>query len=450
MTTQDQIDNLIYELYGKNIPLAKKEERCLGKNGFVVDNNVIFLSCNNCKLFTNFCEDHLYLENEMDILSIFDEWTLDNQNVIKQIKFCTSCKSLSKFNNIDNISNITDSCSKCFNKISPYDNIDKLSNDIKIKEKKLIEDTVKEYKKINIKMLIKKCNIGTCSNDSHIVTKFKYCLDHITCSMRDFFSNNKIDVPETINSLKKYSIYKKEVPYYVILRLYDGICSFDVLLDTNILFLSGIIPMTFYHRGSIMEETVPLLPYLIKINKHGFFSTYSQMSLRLPEKEQNSYITGIIENNTKSNQLIKFLKSRYDIFFTISNFKTKSYISNFPKNIQNYSVTRIKRPSSSDVEMPSGDEDCDDYLDKYNYLKELTEIWNNINEWDDYITILNKYDDFILTTAHYHPNILNMFNECIGIKIVCKEYDCECRTVEDILLEFYNNYSSTTENVTNN
>src|SRR5271168_3154226 len=95
-------EDLVYKLYGKDPSFPKEPGRCCGYNGHTLNDNLMLIECNYYKLFTNFCEDHIYIEYDNELSRIFEE-IKNIEDLEEEISFCTSCKTFSKRNNTKNI-----------------------------------------------------------------------------------------------------------------------------------------------------------------------------------------------------------------------------------------------------------------------------------------------------------------------------------------------------------
>jgi hypothetical protein len=77
--------------------------------------------------------------------------------------------------------------------------------------------------------------------------------------------------------------------------------DFSDLITLNQKFLSGQIPKTPYHGGPIDEETIPLLPGLLKLHDFGLFTICSQ------PYEQDVYESGKKWSEYQQRPFISFI-----------------------------------------------------------------------------------------------------------------------------------------------
>lgn len=200
-------------------------------------------------------------------------------------------------------------------------------------------------------------------------------------------------------------------------------------INYNLDFLRGKRKETFYH-GPLDNETKPLLNKLILVNKNGFFSLEGQPGI-CEEKfidetwtdengkkrgnwfykvEQKSYIKGVVENNEKTKKLKTYLKYHPEIYVMWLNGQTESrasnkFYTNFPTPF--YNVTRDKTKK-----------------------KGLLKRWT---KWRNYTNIHNDVvnEEVLLE----YPVLAKGICFVIAMKEKCTD-----RSVEDILLEFYDKY----------
>jgi hypothetical protein len=202
--------------------------------------------------------------------------------------------------------------------------------------------------------------------------------------------------------------------------------TWEHCIKYNLEFLTGKRKETFYH-GPLDDETLPLLGKLIRVNKHGFFSVEGQpgtctegftdktwIDERGKKKgnwfykiHQKSYIRGVAENTEITKKLKNYLKSHPEVYVMWLNGQSESraknkFYSNFPTGIYNVSKDKHKR-------------------------KGLLKTWSkwrfhtNISDESVEETLLNDY-----------PVLAKGVFFVIAFKEFCTE-----RSVEDVLLEFY-------------
>lgn len=116
-------------------------------------------------------------------------------------------------------------------------------------------------------------------------------------------------------------------------EMYQNINTFDQLLQTNLLFFQGKIPMTFYHYTPVYDVD---LNSLIPLTKKGIFTMNGQSSLCTKDVLQKPYLMGLIHNDTWNQVIQKLLKSR-EFYFQSYTFSTEDYQNTFPK--EKYVVT---------------------------------------------------------------------------------------------------------------
>jgi len=136
---------------------------------------------------------------------------------------------------------------------------------------------------------------------------------------------------------QKVNVFSPEKMLY---KLYQSVKTYRDLLNTNLLFLQGKVDATYYHNTPILQETVPLLTSLIKINDYGFFSTQGQPGTCTTGKsainnkqfieEQRGYIEGYVPSQIAP-ALKSYLQKRKDIYFTMT-LPDTTFTHNIPEN----------------------------------------------------------------------------------------------------------------------
>jgi len=133
-----------------------------------------------------------------------------------------------------------------------------------------------------------------------------------------------------------------------ILDTYKQITTFEEFQTLNLAFLKGEITETIYSCGPVEEETLPLLPSLIKLNELGFITLDSQPGTFTKDifndeyfiEEQKPYLEGFCryKDLTRIEECLKKLP----VYYRINTYHTDPVLlsQTFPKFP--YNLTRDK------------------------------------------------------------------------------------------------------------
>lgn len=208
--------------------------------------------------------------------------------------------------------------------------------------------------------------------------------------------------------------------------------TFQDLLELNKKFLKKEIPATFYNLGEIDDETIPLVPALLKLHDYGVLTIGSQPAVI----EENLYVAEVWEENgqkcgdwTIDNQqksyidayvsadilfpLITYLSSLNNVFFVATTKKLK--INNFKHPKINLTRSRVKKSNYD-----------------YQNINKTINYEDKSKEWENE-TNLSRDHEFIKWRG---DNINNILSDKCEISICYNKYG-EGSAI-NILLAFFN------------
>ncbi len=96
-------------------------------------------------------------------------------------------------------------------------------------------------------------------------------------------------------------------------RAWAKVRDWNAAIETNIRFLKGEIDETPSHGGPLNDETAPMVPALIELNRHGAFTHDSQP----PTPVQKSYLSAILTPSVDEAELRAFLDARDDVYYEL-------------------------------------------------------------------------------------------------------------------------------------
>ena len=139
---------------------------------------------------------------------------------------------------------------------------------------------------------------------------------------------------------KDYDVWTKDTN-----KIYKHVSNYDDLLTTNLLFLKGEIPMTFYHMSPIYDINMKKLE---AITKHfRYFTTEGQSSKCTSEEKQKNYLMGIIEND-KLYDLVSRLEKQGEFYYGYYHISTDKVKPNLPFQTISIKEWRKLRPRDPD------------------------------------------------------------------------------------------------------
>jgi hypothetical protein len=146
--------------------------------------------------------------------------------------------------------------------------------------------------------------------------------------------------------------------------------TFADLVVLNVRFLRGKLKETPYHGAPVDEETVPLLPKLIRINQLGFVSTQGHPADRESGRykqsnpffkkgmreyyiyEQKSFIEGILLKS-RAASFVNFMRARKDVYTFVKDPLTgKTLLNNFPTSDYHVGRSKVFASPSGHTKMP--------------------------------------------------------------------------------------------------
>ena len=187
--------------------------------------------------------------------------------------------------------------------------------------------------------------------------------------------------------------------------MYSKVKTWKELCNTNINFLQGKQNETFYHLGSINDETNSIVDKLIQLNSNEFFTTNSQPYVNEPDNKQISYIEFNLPYKSAYKLLPELLLDDQIYFsFHSCSCSKPAWFDNFPS--QMYNLTK--------------------------YMK--NKKWHKCTNWNKYCMIDNENkileSEICIIAQHYSSeNIYNLLIDSVCIFITGKEYNIEfCAT----------------------
>ena len=207
---------------------------------------------------------------------------------------------------------------------------------------------------------------------------------------------------------------------------YKNAFTFEDALELNIAYLNGEGVRPPYRQDDFVdEETIPLLPKLIRLNTRGFLSLDGQPALSEHAKKfrhkqtgqtaykstlQKSYICGVVPREVGA-KLLKFLEKRSSVYMSVYNMNPLYEMAyNYP--CRDYVLTRDRVcANKEDLELAA---------------------------WHDGMTVpsLEVEDDLLIRPFQEYPPLYDMLkNECVQVNIACKDFGRG--SVEDLLLKFF-------------
>ena len=178
--------------------------------------------------------------------------------------------------------------------------------------------------------------------------------------------------------------------------MYDKVKTWADMCATNVDFLQGKYEETFYHGGSICEESSVLLDDLIQLNSLGFFTNGSQPGLNHEILKQKSYVQFSCKQYV-AYKLLPILLKEDNIFFSFqAKYGRKPfYIDTFPE-------------------------------ERYNLTKDIhKKEWVLCTNWNRsaYIFDGTIEEPILCQCARSNTRLYNFFVNKVHIFLACKEYD---------------------------
>jgi hypothetical protein len=218
-------------------------------------------------------------------------------------------------------------------------------------------------------------------------------------------------------------------------KIYSKVSNFDDLLTTNILFLHGLMPTTYYHLSPIYDMDVSKL---VAITQHfKYFTTDGQSSECNDQTKQKAYLEGIIHNDYLYD-LITELEKQDGYYYGYYNIASKEIKTNLP-------FTTLTADEWKELRDEDDDDDEDDYqqlndenklVTFYNVTLEINSKTNKIEIPDTNIrrdSLQATWDD--IAYSYLPPKVIqDIQSNCSVLHIYGKEY-CE-GNIEDLLYRF--------------
>jgi hypothetical protein len=213
-------------------------------------------------------------------------------------------------------------------------------------------------------------------------------------------------------------------------KIYQNVKNYDDLIRTNLMFLEGLMPMTFYHSGPIYDTD--LIKTKEITSKYRFFTMDGQSNFCDNYLKQRTYLSGIIPLvNLKS--LRKKLDNS-DFWYSIYIISERKYYTNIPYE----SLTKQEWKQYRFPEGTPESDDEDEYY--YNYADEVLYEFFNLtidgkipftNLWKD---DSKQYWKLIKNNPNLNEEVKKEINDtCAVIEIVGHEY---CKgSIQDYLAQ---------------
>jgi hypothetical protein len=215
-------------------------------------------------------------------------------------------------------------------------------------------------------------------------------------------------------------------------EIYKKVSNYDQLLDTNILFLKGLMPMTFYHLSPIYDMNTQKLQKITK--KFKFFTMDGQSNQCTDSEKQRPYLSGIIKTD-QLYPIIHQLKKQSGYYFSY-------YIPSTEESEDNILFDKLKFIDWLNLRREMGyDDEPEDDDPEFKTLFNVTLDYNEKSEKFD-LPISNislepakiGWDDFYeLSTHKLSEKVINdIESTCASLEIYGTEY---CKgNIEDLLL----------------
>ena len=196
------------------------------------------------------------------------------------------------------------------------------------------------------------------------------------------------------------------------MELWDEVETIQDFFYCNMKFISGELPATPYHHGSLAKDSIPLSDDLLKLHEYNVLTVDGQGSLIDKNKkvghdivsvEQKPYLSCFLEKKYKE-QLIEFFENKIHLMYIIQEYG-KQTITNITNKRCN--VTRTK--------------------------KNKDKTWNLCtNLWTDHC-----FMDSFNETFYEHEFLFDkVFEEYIYVDIASNVYGCDT-SIEKTLLSFF-------------
>jgi hypothetical protein len=180
---------------------------------------------------------------------------------------------------------------------------------------------------------------------------------------------------------------------------YSKMKTFQQLCDSNVAFLNGEYGETFYHNGSVDDETIPLLDDLKRINKLGFISMDGQPAKLADEESeelQRSYLSGIFKNYKTTEEFVQYINDHNVrdpenfIFFVLYSFDKGEQKEKYTTNINHKTLINVDDRKIFDkydrinlTKWVDTDDSRFDYAIKFTNSKNVVEVLNSNASLDE-------------------------------------------------------------------
>lgn len=250
---------------------------------------------------------------------------------------------------------------------------------------------------------------------------------------------NEIDDPE---NRWMSGLGGKSYPYYAfenhknyndwsndIEKIYSLVKTYDDLIETNILYLQGKMPFTFYHYSPIYDIQTNDLQKITK--KLKYFTMEGQSNYCDQETKQKPYIRGVIPTYIFK-KILPQLSLNDEYFYEAYIIKTKEYITNIPYQRYSKKEWRSIRYPEQELE-PMDEESLNEMIEPvYNLTLELNDQVQIpfTNAWQQ--GLVNNYD--LIKNSEKLSSLVKdeIKNKCTILQIVGKDY---CKgSIENLLL----------------
>lgn len=172
--------------------------------------------------------------------------------------------------------------------------------------------------------------------------------------------------------------------------MYSKVKTWQDLINTNISFIKGEIPETFYHGGPLDEETTNNKDFydaILEMNEKGLFTDESQPYIKTNNSGQQSYVSFYVQIS-RAETLKNLLKEDDTIFFECVDYYNNTQYDNFEQ--EKYNLSYYILNENYDEKKLCG------YVK--NNIHCRTNWWRNINMDKDYF-IKNKKINFLLDNS---------------------------------------------------
>jgi len=202
-------------------------------------------------------------------------------------------------------------------------------------------------------------------------------------------------------------------------KIYKQVNSFDDLLITNLLFLNGQMPMTFYHQSPIYDINTQKLESITKYFK--YFTTEGQSSECNDEEKQKNYLMGVIHNDNLRRLLPNLEKSEY--YYGYYYLASGEIQTNLP--FQNLSLKEWRKLRPRDPDDESMEEEEDEVKTFYNLTLSynpktkrveipFTNIWKDSLEayWENFKALIkDKIPRKVLKEIQSNCSVLEIYGK---------------------------------------